>query len=215
MAVNLRHKDKETDIFLYRMRRVNGRWTAPEISPYGGMPAFSVSGDKLIYIAPESDNEKVFNIAKHGENWSTPKPINIIKRFPELKYLYGPSITANGTLYFFAHAEGGGSLNNFGIYRSEFQDGEYLKPELLPSEINTENESSIGLPIFRLMKAIFCSHLAVILLILIMVIFLFVSESLMGAGQKPLIWVRILIQIVRNVFPACHRMANICSLPAG
>ncbi len=37
---------------------------------------------------------------------------------------------------FLAHAEGLGSLNNFGIYRSEFINGEYAKPELLPPSVN-------------------------------------------------------------------------------
>ncbi len=134
---NQRHKEKETEIFLKRMHRVEGQWTAPELSPYGGMPAFSQDGNKLYFISDETEKKKgLYLIEKHGENWSKAKSLNLITRFPELKYLYGPSITNNGTLYFFAHAEGLGSMNNFGIYRAEFSNGAYAKPELLPASIN-------------------------------------------------------------------------------
>lgn len=138
---NLRHKEKETEIFLRTMRQVDGQWTIVEASPYGGMPAFSPDGNKLYFISDDTEKEKgLYVIEKQGENWSEAKSLSLISRFPELKYLYGPSITNNGTLYFFAHAEGLGSMNDFGIYRSEFINGAYKKPELLPPSINaTEN----------------------------------------------------------------------------
>jgi len=119
------------------MRRVEGRWTAPEISPYGGMPAFSPDGTQLYFKAPAHLKEQdIYSIKKEGENWSEPIRIDIITSNPELKYLHGPSVTTNGTLYFFSYAEGLGSRNDFGIYRSELINGEYAKPELLPSSIN-------------------------------------------------------------------------------
>jgi len=134
---NLRHKDKKTQIFLNSMRRIAGQWTRTEASPHGGMPAFSPDGKQLFSLPLDTEKEKgLYVVEKQGENWSKPKSLNLITRFPELKYLYGPSITNNGTLYFFGHAEGLGSMNNFGIYRSEFIDGVYAKPELLPSDIN-------------------------------------------------------------------------------
>ncbi len=134
---NLRHKEKDTEILLKIMRRIKGQWKASEISPYGGMPAFSPDGKQLFFLPFDTEKEKgLYMIEKQGESWSEPKSINLIARYPELKYIYGPSITNNGTLYFFAHAEGLGSLNNFGIYRSELINGEYAKPELLPPSVN-------------------------------------------------------------------------------
>jgi Tol biopolymer transport system component len=134
---NLRHAGKDTEIFLNTMLRVDGQWTEPEASPFGGMPAFSQDGNKLIFISSETEKEKgLYLLTKQGDGWSEAKSMRIITRFPELRYLYGPSITNNGTLYFFAHAEGLGSRNDFGIYRSEFINGSYAKPELLPSSIN-------------------------------------------------------------------------------
>ena len=134
---NLRHKEKETEIFYKVMRRVEGQWTEPESSPNGGMPAFSPDGNKLYFISDETAKEKdLYFVEKQGENWTEPKSLNIIARFPELKYMYGSSVTSNGTLYFFGHAEGLGSRNDFGIYRTELINGAYAKPELLPPSIN-------------------------------------------------------------------------------
>lgn len=135
---NLRHKDKETDVSLNRMRCIDGKWTIAEPSPYGGMPSFSSDGNKLFFIHAIGEEERgIYFIEKQGENWSEKKSLNIIARFPELKYMYGPSITDNGTLYFFGHTEELETRNNFGIYRTEFIDGAYAKPELLPQSINT------------------------------------------------------------------------------
>ncbi len=134
---NLRHKEAKTEIFLKTMRRLEDQWIAPVPSPIGGMPAFSTDGNRLYFISAETEEEKgLYFIEKQGENWSEPKSLNLITRFPELKYLYGPSITSNGTLYFFGHAEGLETMNNFGIYRSEYINGTYIKPELLPASIN-------------------------------------------------------------------------------
>ena len=44
------------------------------------------------------------------------------------------SITRNGTLYFMGYTPG--TLNDYGIYRTELVHGEYAKPELLPRSIN-------------------------------------------------------------------------------
>jgi len=98
---NLRHKEKETEIFHKVIRRVNGQWTEPENSPYGGTPAFSPNGKKIIFTSPETDKGKgLLMVTKKGKNWGEPESLNLISRFPELKYLYGPSITNKGTLYF-------------------------------------------------------------------------------------------------------------------
>lgn len=134
---NLRHPEKETEIFLWTMHREDSLWSAPEISPYGGMIAYSPDGNQLFFLPLDTEKEKgLYYVTRQDETWSEPISMNLIARFPELKYLYGPSLTTNGTLYFFAHAEGSGTMNGFGIYRSEFVDGTYAKPELLPAAIN-------------------------------------------------------------------------------
>lgn len=134
---NLRHTDKETEIFGMTMRRIDGKWTTPEISPYDSGPFFSLDGKRLYFIPfVKGDGEGPYYVEKQGDRWSEPTCMDLIKQFPEVKYAYGLSFTHSGTLYFFGHAEGLGSRNDFGIYRSEFINGAYVKPELLPPDIN-------------------------------------------------------------------------------
>ncbi len=134
---NYRQKDKETEIFLNTMHCIEGQWTKTETSTFGGMPAFSPDGKQIYFIPFDTENDKgLYMATKQDIGWSEPKSLDLLNRFPELKYLYGPSVTDKEVLYFFAHAEGLDTHNNFGIYRSELIDGEYTKPELLPSSIN-------------------------------------------------------------------------------
>ena len=135
---NFRQSGKKTQIFGMTMRRFGGKWTSPEISPYNANQVFSLNGKRLYFLPPDKENLKSsrYFVEKQGESWSEPKLMGLIARYPELKYAYSLSFTHNGTLYFFAHAEGLGALNDFGIYRAEFINGAYAKPELLPPCIN-------------------------------------------------------------------------------
>ena len=126
-------ENKEWLSFGKTMRRVGDKWTAPESSPFGGA-VFSPDGKRL-YMGSEEEGQDVTYAEKQDTCWSEPKPIGLISRFPELKFAYFPSIARNGTLYFMGYAEG--RWINLGIYRSEFINGEYTKPELLPSSINS------------------------------------------------------------------------------
>ena len=121
------------------MRRVDGQWTEPESSPYGGKTAFSPDGKQLYFLPRNQEEKDLYFITKQGKKWSEPKSTNHIKRFPELKNMFGLSITNNGTIYFFRHAEGFETMKSFGIYRSELINGIYSKPELLPANINAAN----------------------------------------------------------------------------
>lgn len=115
------------------MRRIGDRWTAPEISPYSSMPFFSPDG-KRIYFFDEKEKDLSF-VEKQGNNWSEPKSLGLVARYPELKQAFFPSFARNGTIYFMGYIEG--MWNNYGIYRSELINGEYSKPEKLPRSINT------------------------------------------------------------------------------
>jgi hypothetical protein len=115
------------------MKRIGDKWTAPEVSPYSSTPFFSPDG-KRIYFFDEKGKDLSF-VEKQSNNCSEPKFLNLITRFPELKFAYMLSIARNGTLYFLGYATG--LWNNFGIYRTELINGEYSKPEKLPPSINT------------------------------------------------------------------------------
>ncbi len=123
--------NKEWLHFARTMRRENGRWTAPSVSPFDGMLVFSADGRRA-YFASRDD---IWVVEKHADKWGRPSCLGFVSRFPELKAVYMPSVTRTGTLYFIGHAPGG-LRNDFGIYRSELVDGEYAKPQLLPRGIN-------------------------------------------------------------------------------
>ncbi|MDP2037082.1 MAG: hypothetical protein Q8L04_06835 [Ignavibacteria bacterium] len=131
--------DKKWINFQKTMHRVEDRWTAPENSPFdsaSSTPIFSSDGNRL-YFGSKKEGDDPYYVEKHGNNWSELKIVNIISRFPEVRFVYFPSIASNGTLYFMGYLEG--QWINIGIYRAELINGDYAKPELLPPSINTLN----------------------------------------------------------------------------
>ncbi len=123
------------EISVMTMRRSANRWSAAERTSYGSGPVFSPDGRRL-YLGSAGQGEDPCTMEKQGNDWSGPKRITLVSRFPELKYAFNLSITAGGTLYFLGCAEGRGFRNDFGIYRAELRGGEYAKPELLPPSVN-------------------------------------------------------------------------------
>lgn len=98
---NLRHKEKETEIFLKVMRRVDGRWTEPEISPYGGMPTFSPDGNKLFFYSRNRPGGlgyiDAWYVERTDNGWS--KPINAGQPFNTDGDDRPPIITEKGNAY--------------------------------------------------------------------------------------------------------------------
>jgi len=123
---------------LRTMRRINNRWTKPEKTPFLGEPFFSPDGKKLYLSALDGPNY----LERQENGWSEQKSNGLVARFPEIKMVYWPSITRNGTLYFNGHAEG--FKFNIALYRSELINGEYTKPELLPSHINIPGDGMLN-----------------------------------------------------------------------
>ena len=134
---NYRQSGKETQISCMTMHRNKNKWTTPEISSYGHGPVFSPDGKRL-YFNNKEKKGTISYIEKEVNKWSDPKNLDLIARFPDLKFAYNLSFTNNGTLYFLGYAEELETMNKYGIYRSELIDGAYAKPELLPSSINKE-----------------------------------------------------------------------------
>ncbi len=124
------------------MRRENGRWTTPFVPGFAQMiDAFSADGRRGYFHAPRpgaeqqpQPNSDIWFVESQGDGWSEPKCLNLVARYPELRFVYSPTIARNGTLYFTAYAPG--PLNHYGLYRAERVHGEYGKPELLPRSIN-------------------------------------------------------------------------------
>jgi hypothetical protein len=132
------------------MRRKHGRWSAPYVDTrFDGrffLPVFSADGRKAYFSsarpgsvaakASQTDFD-IWFVEKRGDDWGEPKCLNLVARYPELRWAGFPSmlsITRNGTLYFMGYTPG--PLNDYGIFRSELVNGEYAKPDLLPRSIN-------------------------------------------------------------------------------
>ena len=124
--------NEEWSFMSMTMRRVGGRWSAPQVAPFDGMVALSPDGRRA-YV---HSGEDIWVAEKQGDHWGEPRCLDIASRFQELKAVYMPSVTASGTLYFIGQAPGLGLRNDMGIYRSEPIHGEYAKPQLLPSSVN-------------------------------------------------------------------------------
>ena len=135
---NIRKTGEETEIYGMTMSCINGYWTKPETSPYDADPTFSPDGKRLYFLPMDKDRVNgPYYVDKKGDLWSEPICMELLNRYPEIKYAYNYSLTRDGTFYFIGHAEGLGSMNDFGIYRMEFNNGEFFKPELLPPQINS------------------------------------------------------------------------------
>lgn len=139
------------------MRRIGDKWTAPEKSPYDLAPVFSPDGKRL-YFGSKKEGDNPYFVEKLENIWSKPNYIDIITRFPELRYVYFQSISCNGTLYFLGYLEG--AELNLGIYRTEFVNGKYAKPELLPPSINTLDDIRNWTPFIASDESylLFCSN---------------------------------------------------------
>jgi L-ascorbate metabolism protein UlaG (beta-lactamase superfamily) len=142
--------NKEWEGFNMTLRRKNGRWSAPFVDTrFDGrffLPVFSADGRKGYFSsarpgsnaaqASPTDFDMWF-VEKRGDDWSEPRCLNLVARYPGLRWAGFPSmisITRNGTLYFMGYTPG--PLNDYGIFRSELVNGEYARPELLPRSIN-------------------------------------------------------------------------------
>lgn len=150
-------------------RRVDGRWTEPEVAPFSGdpavmdiEPAISPDGERFYFMSTRGDsargieagNQDIWAMDREGEAWGEPynlgPPVN-----SELAE-YFPSITSDGTLYF--TRESGTEAD--GIYRSRYRDGAFQEPERLPESVNAgrarfnatvaPDESFLIVPIFGL-----------------------------------------------------------------
>lgn len=132
---SIRTDEKNNWVEIHRtMRRSGERWEAPETSPFGRAPVYSPDGTRL-YFGSKQEGDDLSCATKQDGRWGEPEPVGLVTRFPAIRFAYFPSVTGDGTLYFMGYLEG--QWANIGIYRSEFVDGEYATPELLPPSINT------------------------------------------------------------------------------
>ncbi len=130
--------DPDTWISSKTMQRIGNRWTKQKGSLYGGGSAFSPDGKRLYFtsLMPFNKSDGPYFVEKQDDTWSEPKKIGLVERFPEIKSVYGPTITRDGTLYFACDTIGKGRLKDHIIYRTKLINSEYTKPDMLPHCIN-------------------------------------------------------------------------------
>lgn len=118
---------------------VDGKWTAPKLAPFARditeyETFISPDGKKIFY---NSDRPKPNSPNAIGEIWyseKTPAGWSDGKYLTETinkGWIMFVTAAINNNLYFTA-----GYNRKFGIYKSEFKNGEYQEPEFLPNEIN-------------------------------------------------------------------------------
>jgi Tol biopolymer transport system component len=125
-------------------KEVNGAWQPPEIVSFSGgpgvmdfEPAFSADGSRLYFLSTRPDGDEpagdqdIWVVDRTPEGWSTPKNLGAPVNTDGGEFF--PSLTSNGTLYFTRNQKGSG-LNQ--IYRSKWENGAFLEPELLPEQVN-------------------------------------------------------------------------------
>ncbi len=114
------------------MQRSGNRWSKPVITK--DFPVFSTDGKRFYFSPLKKPVKNSINTEKQSDYKNQPNYIYLLARFPELKYTRSLSIANNCSIYFMSYLDG--PRNGYGIYRAEFINGEYAKPEPLPPSIN-------------------------------------------------------------------------------
>ena len=134
-------------IHVFRARLANGAWQEPEKLSISGDswsdldPSVSPDGTRLFSIStrsnvsgPSIDDKKDMDIwvaTRNGAEWGDPQRLeNMNSKAKE----GSPSVTRNGTLYFFSDRQSGAGKN--ALYESRFVRGRYEPAVLLPAAIN-------------------------------------------------------------------------------
>lgn len=124
---------------IYFMKIINGRWTEPKIAfshkdrNYNN-PVFSSDGNKLFF---DSEGD-IWFVERISDDWTKPVKIPSVINSDESEVLR--SITANGSIYFSRYnANASSEGRKHEIYISRKINGNYIKPEKLDKNINSDD----------------------------------------------------------------------------
>ncbi len=125
------------------MKNDGSKWSKPEyvdfsLMPNPGGPCFSSDGEKIYFASDFSETEQkgdlnIWYVKKNNNGWSKPEKIN--SPVNTKKNECQPTVTRDLTLYFMGYYEG--RKYKSGIYRSEYKDGKYQTPQILPKQVNS------------------------------------------------------------------------------
>ncbi len=132
---------------LLMMKRIEGRWTAPEWAPFSGpdgeddVPFFSADGKTLYFMSQRplpgetgSGSERIWSVRRTANGWSEPRPLD-----PNVNSLHKHwefSLDLAGNVYFAGNSPGGLGMND--IYEARITKGGYEKPVNLGRPVNSE-----------------------------------------------------------------------------
>jgi len=131
---------------VFRMQLKDGKWTPPNASPYRGKPWYNYyttapEGEQMYFTwkgslgdSSSSPDVNIWRVQMTAEGWTEPTKLAFPINSMELDTY--PSITVDGTLYFFSNRKGG--FGGHDIYRSPSINGKHTTIENLGAPINTE-----------------------------------------------------------------------------
>jgi Tol biopolymer transport system component len=111
------------------MKQESGRWTQPQFLCKGLTPFLSPDGKTLFFSTQDWD---LWKMERSTTGWAEPIKLGPLINFARRQD--GPSVTANGTLYYCTQYRGAK-----GIVRSTFEDGHYSEPQPLGRGINSNH----------------------------------------------------------------------------
>jgi len=137
------------DFSTFFMNKLNDHWIKPYIPDYFKQnniryPFVSPDGKKLFFVIMDSREENgkiIYNSDIFTADiistdfWDQPQKLG-----PIINSEYherSPSVTRDGTLYFYSDRDGG--MGGLDIYRSPLKDGHYIEPENLGNKVNSEH----------------------------------------------------------------------------
>jgi Tol biopolymer transport system component len=130
-------------VIVHRVKE-KGRWQAPTVASFSGMfhdlePFFFDNGKKLFFCSNRNltgDGTKDFDIwytEKSKDGWG--RPVNLGEPVNTSADEFYPSVATNGNIYYTAQYPFG--IGKEDIFVSRFVNGQYQKPQVLDSAINS------------------------------------------------------------------------------
>ena len=118
--------------------RTPAGWSAPRIAPFSGrwmdaQPTLAPDGSALVFVSnrPLADGDakhpggNLWRVERHGDAWGAPVHLPpVVNRGTSI---WGPSVAADGSLYFMDRVAGKGP---FKLWRAQYRDGTWAEPVL-------------------------------------------------------------------------------------
>lgn len=129
------------------MKQTADGWSEPEVAPFSGEfndfdAGISQDGNRLFFCSnrpvPASKNSKtgydIWYVTRTDAGWSS--PIHVDGIVNEGEHQIYPTLAKNNTLYFTSRRDG--TIGKRDVFKSNSEDGIYLKIENLGNNVNTE-----------------------------------------------------------------------------